>query len=209
VSANSSAIGWNRRRRRWLWLAIGAATLSAVAWFSGLLWFTGVVLHSEPAEEKATDAIVVLTGGSGRLDAGLTLLANGKAEKLFVSGVYRGVDVAALLRLSRRAPQELECCIALGYSADDTRGNAVETATWMTEEGYRSLRLVTANYHMPRSLLEFQRSMPSVDVVPHPVKPSNVLIERWWRSAQAARLVLTEYSKYLVALTLGWRRGAR
>lgn len=209
MSANPGAVAWNRRRRRWLWLAIGTLILAAFAWFSGLLWFTGEVLHDESAEEEATDAIVVLTGGSGRLDAGLNLLANGKAEKLFVSGVYHGIDVAALLRLSQRAPQELECCIALGYSADDTRGNAAETATWMTEEGYRSLRLVTANYHMPRSLLEFRRSMPSIDVVPHPVKPSNVVIEHWWRSAKAARLMLTEYSKYLVALTLGWRRGAR
>ncbi|MFQ5970738.1 MAG: YdcF family protein [Alphaproteobacteria bacterium] len=209
MSADRRLFTWNRRRRRWLWLASWTATLAAVAWLSGLLWFAGEVLGDEPAEERVTDAIVVLTGGSGRLEAGLALLANGKAEKLFVSGVYHGVDVAALLRLSHEAPQELDCCIVLGYSADDTRGNAVETATWVAEEGYQSVRLVTANYHMPRSLLEFRRSMPAIDVVPHPVKPSNVVIERWWRSARGARLMLTEYSKYLVALTLGWPRGAR
>ena len=81
--------------------------------------------------EGRSDAIVVLTGGSERLQEGIRLLADGKAQKLLVSGVYRGVDVRALLRLSQDAPEELTCCIAIGYEADDTRGNASETAAWI------------------------------------------------------------------------------
>src|SRR3546814_1991195 len=124
-------------------------------------------------DDRRTDAIIVLTGGSERLPTGLDLLSRDRADKLFVSGVYAGVEVAELLRLSRQSPQELACCIVLGYAANDTRGNAVETAAWVHAEGYKSLRLVTSNYHMARSLLEFRRLMPEIEIVPHPVRPGD------------------------------------
>jgi uncharacterized SAM-binding protein YcdF (DUF218 family) len=145
------------------------------------------------------DAIVVLTGGSGRLEAGLALLENGRAKKLFVSGVYHGIDVAALLQLSQTAPRDLECCIALGYSADNTAGNAVETAEWMRAQGFASMLLVTANYHLPRSLLEFRNVMPDAEIAAWPVYPSTVQVARWWRWPGTARLLANEYTKYLAA----------
>ncbi len=120
----------------------------AIVWLVGFFWFAADVPDQVADTTTATDAIVVLTGGSERLDAGLSLLRLKMAKKLFVSGVYRGIDVAELLRLSRQKPEELECCIVLGHAADNTVGNAVETAAWMRGEGYHSLRLVTANYHM-------------------------------------------------------------
>ncbi len=166
------------------------------------MWFAQNLPNGTSDEPERTDAIVVLTGGSGRLPAGLELLAQGRAEKLFVSGVYHGVDVSALLRLSQREPRNLECCIALGYQAGNTHGNADETARWMAQEGYKSLRLVTANYHMRRSLLEFRRKMPWAVVYPHPIVPDQIRLDDWWRSARAARLLLLEYTKYLVALGL-------
>src|SRR5690606_33278403 len=105
-----------------------------------------------------------------------------------------------LLRLSRQTPTEMECCIVLGYAAESTEGNATETAAWMAKEKFRSLRLVTANYHMRRSLLEFQGVMPDVEVVPHPVFPDAVKQDRWWLWPGTALLITTEYMKYLVAL---------
>ena len=164
------------------------------------MWFAETVPRAIDDPETVTDAVVVLTGGSGRLGVGLSLLAQKRAKKLFVSGVYQGVDVAELLRISRQSPRELECCVVLGYSADDTAGNARETAEWMAQEGYASLRLVTANYHMRRSLLEFRRVMPEVALIPHPVFPPNFKGEEWWRWPGTASLILIEYSKYLVAL---------
>src|SRR3546814_4727223 len=98
-------------------------------------------------DERSTDAIVGLTGGSDRLAVALDLLSADKGRKLFVSGVYRGVDVRQLLDLSQPSPDDLSCCVVLGYAADHTRGNAVETAAWMKEQGFDSLRLVTAPYH--------------------------------------------------------------
>lgn len=189
-----------RRPLRWLLLL---ALVSVVVWGGGLIWFAKAIPRAEAPVEQRTDAIVVLTGGSGRLDTGLDLIAAGHAEKLFVSGVYRGVDITALLALGQQDPAGLDCCVVIGYSADNTRGNARETAAWMASEGYRTLRLVTANYHMQRSLLEFRRAMPTVAVIAHPVAPERVLLDQWWRRRGTARLVVLEYNKFLWALTIG------
>ena len=188
------------RTKRRLWSAVGLAVTGGGIWAAGFMWFAETVPRAIDDPETATDAVVVLTGGSGRLGVGLSLLAQKRAKKLFVSGVYQGVDVAELLRISRQSPEELECCVVLGYSADDTAGNARETAVWMAKEGYASLRLVTANYHMRRSLLEFHRAMPAVALIPHPVFPPNFKGEEWWRWPGTASLILSEYSKYLMTL---------
>lgn len=173
--------------------------LCVTVWFIGLVWFAGQVPESASSADKSTDAIVVLTGGSGRLQQGLDLLAAEKAEKLFVSGVYRGVEVRELLEISRATPEELRCCITLGYEADNTRGNAIETRNWLQEQGYRSIRLVTASYHMPRSLFEFRRLMPAIEIIAHAVLPENYHQEDWWRWPGSARLLISEYNKFLVA----------
>ncbi|CAO3438289.1 YdcF family protein [Azospirillum endophyticum] len=182
-------------------LVAGALAL-AVAWLVGLFWYAADVPRSSPTgadAERATDAIVVLTGGSNRLRTGLELLAAGRARKLFVSGVYDGVEVQELLKLSRHSPTEIECCITLGYSADSTIGNAYETADWMHDQGFRSLRLVTANYHMRRSLLELSMAMPDVELVPHPVVAPTVHLDDWWMWPGTANLLVNEYNKLLVA----------
>lgn len=172
----------------------------AVAWLVGLCQFAASLPTAVTAPDQATDAIVVLTGGSQRVENGLHLLAEGKAKKLFISGVYRGVDVTELLRVSRQSPDSVACCVVLGHAADNTVGNARETAQWMASEGFHSLRLVTASYHMPRSLLEFTRAMPDKEIVPNPVFPDTLRNQPWWRSRAGAVLIAGEYSKYLVAL---------
>jgi uncharacterized SAM-binding protein YcdF (DUF218 family) len=151
-----------------------------------------------------TDAIVVLTGGSGRLNQGLDLLGQGQAKKLFVSGVYHGVDVEELLRVAQSGGDSLAGRIALGHEADDTIGNAAETAKWLRNEGYASLRLVTAAYHMPRSLFEFRLAMPDTTIVPHPVFPTQVRLDAWWRYPGTASLLAGEYSKFLLAHARIW-----
>lgn len=173
--------------------------IPALAWGGGLVWFAlGIPERVEdPAAE--TDAIVVLTGGSRRLNEGLTLLLRGRAKKLFVSGVHRGVDVAELLRAAQQSPHEVQCCIALGYEADNTAGNAAETARWMKEQGYRSLRLVTSGYHMRRALLEFRAAMPDAAILPHPVFPDTFPARNWWTRGGNLALAAGEYTKYLAA----------
>lgn len=189
-------------RSRWRWLGLPAVVLAvlAVLWLGGLVWFARSIPGEVADAETKTDAIVVLTGGSLRVQSGLALLAAGKAQKLFISGVYHSTDVAALLHVSRQSPEHVACCIVLGHAADNTLGNALETAQWMHSEGFHSLRLVTASYHMPRSLLEFSRAMPDIRIIPNPVFPEQVKQRRWWAFPGTAMLFLGEYVKYLAAL---------
>jgi uncharacterized SAM-binding protein YcdF (DUF218 family) len=167
-------------------------------WIAGLIWFaTPPSAEDRPAP---ADAIVVLTGGRLRLQSGIELLREGKGRKLFVSGVNRQVDLDELLRISGNAADWAACCTTLGHDAEDTLGNARETAQWVRQQGFRSLRLVTAWYHMPRSLLEFDRAMPEIEIIPHPVFPDQVREEHWWVSRGTAALLVSEYGKYLGAV---------
>ena len=191
--------GAGRRRLRRLGLPLALLAALAVLWLGGLVWFTRSIPGQVFDSDSETDAIVVLTGGSLRVQSGLALLAAGKAKKLFVSGVYHSTDVTALLHISRQSPEHVACCIVLGHEADNTFGNALETAQWMRSEGFHSLRLVTASYHMPRSLLEFTRAMPDIKIVPNPVFPERVK-HRWWAWPGTASLIVGEYQKYLLAL---------
>jgi len=190
--------GWRRLKR----LSVLAGGL-LIAYGIGFLWFTTLLPTEVVSDPRPTDAIVVLTGGSDRLGVALDLLSEDKGKKLFVSGVYRGVDVRQLLDLSQHSPADLSCCVVLGYEADNTRGNAIETAAWMKEQGFTSLRLVTATYHIPRSLLEFRRLMPAIEIVQHPVFPEHFKRENWWMWPGSSTLLITEYTKYLVALVRG------
>lgn len=191
-----------RKRRRsvrvLLRLAV-AVLLLAVAWTVGLFRFAAAIPDRVADTTTRTDAIIVLTGGSGRLSTGFELLSGDRAGKLFVSGVYRGVDVTKLLEMSQRNPEEFDCCVEIGHSAGNTAGNAVETTAWVRRQEYRSLRIVTASYHMPRSLLEFRHLLPDVELVPHPVFPEHVKQDRWWAWPGTAILIAGEYSKYLLA----------
>ena len=140
---------YHRGRRLVFKLGLAGVTV-AVLWVAGLFQFSSLVPKQVLDSSTRTNAIVVLTGGSRRLGEGLELLSQGLAEKLFVSGVYRGVDVHKLLQIVMRNPRELETRIGIG-NATNTAENALETMVWMRAREYRSLRLVTAAYHMPRS----------------------------------------------------------
>lgn len=192
-----------RPTRRLLFALLAAGLLCAGLWLAGLVYFATNLPQQVADPARRTDAIVVLTGGSGRLRQAFELLEQDRAQQLFVSGVERSVEVAELLRIDRIAPPELACCVVLGYKAGDTRGNALETATWMGEQGFASLRLVTATYHMPRSLLEFRYAMPEIEILPHPVFTKSFKQADWWRWPGSASLLASEYNKYLLA----WLRG--
>jgi uncharacterized SAM-binding protein YcdF (DUF218 family) len=182
------------------------AGVACVAWLWGLVWFVQSVAATgtEPADAAPTDVIVVLTGGSERVNAGVELLAAHKGAKLFISGVHPGSTLDELL-VNQPVPKDLRsCCIALGHAAETTFGNAWETRAWMESGNYHSLRLVTANYHMPRSLAIFHAVMPEFDIVPHPVTPDSVKLDEWWRRPGTATLLVTEFDKYLIARFRLW-----
>ena len=197
----ANGLGKPKRKRHGLALIVA---LAAAAWAVGFVIFAETIPETTPPATAKTDVIVVLTGGSLRLEAGLELLEQGAAKKLFVSGVHRGVDVEELLRLQKRSPDRLQCCIVLGHDAADTIGNADETAAWLKQQNVKSIRLVTAGYHMPRSMLEFRSAMPDLIILPHPVSPDHVKHEIWYRYPGTALLIAGEYTKFLLA----WARHA-
>ena len=187
------------RLGRWFRRLAPLALALFMLWLAGFALFLVASLSFDKQPAGTTDAIVVLTGGRLRLETGVELLAAGKAQRLFVSGVNPRVDRDELLRPLAVAAERAACCVVLGHEADNTVGNARETANWMRQEGYRSLRLVTSWYHIERGLLEFERAMPGVTIVPHPVfAPFGS--ERWWSRHGAPLLLLREYDKYLAAL---------
>ena len=189
----------HRRRFRRFRFLLSTLIVCGLIWAAGFIWYVNYIPKTVVNPTQKTDAIVVLTGGSERLSEGRRLLLNGLADKLFISGVYRGVEVDELLSVGKSDPRLISCCVVLGHVAENTRGNAIETAVWMYEEGYQSLRIVTANYHMPRSLLEFKSLMPDVEIIAHPVFPENVKIDNWWRFPGSAALIASEYNKYVFA----------
>lgn len=187
-----------RLRRRFLAAtAVAACVLAVLA--AGLIRFANAIPEAVADPETPTDAIVILTGGSARLATGLRLLAAGQAERVFVTGVHPSVARTEFLALAGVGDADFSQRIETGHSAGDTQGNAHETALWMRHHGYRSLRLVTSNYHMPRSVLEFSRVMPEALVIPHPVFSPTVKSGDWWRFPGTAMLIISEYVKFIVA----------
>ncbi|MGE0733935.1 MAG: YdcF family protein [Alphaproteobacteria bacterium] len=165
----------------------------------GWLWF-GFTLPSDPENDPAqVDAIVVFTGGGDRLREGARLLQSSRGEVMFVSGVNRLVDRNELLRRAGELTPEQRERIFIGYVAGDTVGNAEEVAQWARLRNVKSVRLVTANYHMRRSVMELRGKAPGLKIIPHPVFPENVTANTWWRNGTGLKIVAKEYLKYLAA----------
>ena len=177
--------------------------LVLLAWGLGLLAFASRVAHSTPAAEPPkAEGLVVLTGvSSQRIEAGMHLLRNGKAQRMLVSGVNRGATRADIRRVARAvAAPVYDCCVDLGFEAEDTIGNAHETADWVRARGYDNLIVVTADYHMPRALLELHGALPGITLIPYPVATPELNARAWWRNQHDARRMTLEYTKYLIIL---------
>lgn len=128
------------------------AGVLAILWLGGFALFMATM--PAPLDGRRTDAIVVLTGGPGRIDRGLDLLRAHAADRMLISGVAPEVRPIELAIEYRSAPRLFRCCIDLGHEAVDTRSNAEETAAWVRRHGYRSVRLVTSDWHLARARLE-------------------------------------------------------
>lgn len=133
-------------------------SLLFLVWAIGFLWF--VVALPRPVEGEKTDAVIVPTGGAGRIARGLAVLDAGLAEKLLVSGVDPEVKPGEFAAEFAVAPKQMECCVTLGFAAVDTRSNAAETAKWVAQNEVTSLRLVTTDWHMRRAASELERALP-------------------------------------------------
>ena len=181
---------------------LAAGLVILVIWTAGLLAFADRVVRLTPAADPApADGVVALTGGSAvRLRVGTALLEAGKGRRLLVSGVNHRVTRAEIWALTGAAKPVFDCCVDLDFTAVDTIGNARETAAWAKTMGYRSLILVTADYHTPRAALELKAMAPQLAVTVYPVATADLDARKWWLSSDGARRMAGEYIKYLVAL---------
>ena len=180
-------------------LVISCAVLTAI-FVSGLQYFVLNLPRHIESPNRQSDGIVVITGGQQRLDAGLTLLATGAASKLLISGVGAGLSKVILandLQLDQTQRDLLVCCAELEFAARDTRGNARAARHWAETNKLASLYLVTANYHMPRAKLAFEREMPHIDLHYWPVSPDDLHIDNWWADPGLVRLLAREYAKFM------------
>lgn len=157
--------------------------------------FIGNLPPPPRAETAKADGIVALTGQGGRLGPALNLLDSGNGKRLLITGVNRMTSRPYLKKLLRGGPS-FDCCVDLGFTAVDTRGNAREAARWARTHHYRSVIIVTAAYHMPRSLVEFSAQMPGVELVPYPV-PGDAPKPVTW---EGAKRLTGEYVKYLASV---------
>ena len=160
-------------------------SLVLLVWCLGFVWFAMAL--PQPSGGTKTDAIVVPTGSGGRIPRGLALLREGVAQQMLVTGVDQEVKPREFAAEYDVSPRLMECCVTLGFAALDTRGNARETADWISKQRVRSLRLVTADWHMRRAALELQGALPEgTEVVRDAVRSQPTL----W-------MLFLEYHKFL------------
>ncbi len=165
-------------------------SLLLIGWALGFVWFAGAL--PQPAGQEHTDAIVVPTGSGGRIPHGIALLRAGAAERMLVTGVDVEVRPAEFMAEYGVDRQLMDCCITLGFSALDTRGNARETTEWMARHRFTSLRLVTSDWHMRRTAVELSSRLPAQITVLRdavPTQPSFFTLALEYHKLLAASLL--------------------
>jgi uncharacterized SAM-binding protein YcdF (DUF218 family) len=178
--------------------------ITAIALFAGgfAVFYHQVSSLTPPPHPKA-DAIVVLTGGYQRIDQAVQLLADGAGKRLLISGVNPATTGNHIRLLTRSSNDLFECCVDIGHDALDTTGNATETARWIRSHGYKSIILVTNNYHMPRSLAELVRTDHGTRFIPYSV-PTDVSPSELVRNPLLIRTLAAEYVKFLLVVSRDW-----
>ena len=164
----------------------------------GFLWFIWRVPSHEIALEQNADGIVALTGGASRIADAIELLASGRGRRLLISGANRATNSNEISRLNPEFERWVRCCVDFDRSLN-TLGNAIETRRWAERRGFRSLIVVTSNYHMPRALAEISHQLPDVALLPFPVVTDRQRAEPWWSSGAKAKLMFSEYVKFIFA----------
>jgi uncharacterized SAM-binding protein YcdF (DUF218 family) len=170
-----------------------------LAFALGFVWFASQISTSEVTLTRNADGIVVLTGGSSRVNDAFELLASKRGRRLLITGVYPATNRGEISRVLPEYQRLFACCVDLDRTAVNTLGNAIGTKRWAQAQGFRSLIVVTSAYHMPRALAELSHQLPGVEFVPYPVISERLRSEPWWSHGTTAKLLFSEYVKYIVA----------
>lgn len=176
--------------------------LLAIIWFAGLLKFISDTKEIAKNDhiDKNIDAIIVLTGGSGRIRTGLEILSQGRVQKMFISGVGKDADKNSLLVTSGKLPDNIDSLIdkiELGRDATNTKGNAIESKKWIKSNNIKNIILVTSDFHLLRSLYQFKKTIPDVNIIPSAVATPQINKQYWWKDFYSFYLLGKEYNKYI------------
>ena len=155
---------------------------------------------------SSADGLVVPTGGQARIQEGLFQLHNNTAKRMLITGVGKTVSkqvLAGQLNLSKEQLITFRCCVDIEKTAMDTKGNAIAARNWADANQFSTIRLVTANYHLPRAHLEFARLLPNRKITGWPVIPPDLKLGSWYLHWPTIRLLAKEYTKYLLARLWG------
>ena len=182
-------------------IVLGALAVAIILFVAGFVGFIRAAKNFETVgfSSSEIDGVVVLTGGQDRIAEGVDVLASGRVKRLLISGVNPDVTIADLTRDVPKLRDYSECCVDLGYSAQNTLGNADEARVWAQQLNFQSLLIVTSSYHMPRAMAEMQHALPGTQIVPH------VVVREGQRGSAARigsedfRLYFLEYVKFLAA----------
>src|SRR5919201_7130608 len=166
----------------------------------GFVGFLSQLRGVEIKPARKADGIVVLTGGSSRVSDAMELLAAGYGKRLLISGVHPTSTASDISRTLPENQSFMRCCVDLDRTAVSTRSNAAEARRWAQERGFKSLIVVTSNYHMPRAIVELSHAMPDIALIPFAVVGDKWRDEPWWTSSGTLRLLLSEYVKYVAAV---------
>ena len=181
-------------------IVVGLGCVAALALLCGFFVFAASIDRDERTLDGRADGIVALTGGAQRIGDAIDLLAGGYGRRLLITGVNERTSRDEIARLNPSQRHWIDCCVDLDYRARNTIGNAIETRRWMRAHRFNTVAVVTSNYHMPRTLVELDHALMGGDrVLPHPVIADGFDADGWWRHPGSARLLASEYLKFLVA----------
>src|ERR1700761_3099151 len=186
-------------RKGWRAVIASLLVVGIVATAAGFFGFLSQLRGTEARPPRSADGIVVLTGGSSRVSDAMELLADGYGRRLLISGVHPASGASDISRSLSDNQSLLNCCVDLDRSAVNTRSNAAETRRWARDRGFKSLIVVTSNYHMPRAIVELSHAMPDITLIQYAVVGDKWREEPWWTSGATFRLLLSEYVKYVAA----------
>jgi uncharacterized SAM-binding protein YcdF (DUF218 family) len=152
-------------------MILRAASLLLILYALGFVLFSVTLGRPAGADAPKTHAVIVLTGGPGRLEHGINVLREGKAQRLLISGADPAVTKADVSRLVPGGERFVRCCVDLDSSPVDTRTNAEDSRRWLDRRGYKSLRLITSDWHMRRARYEFRKALgDDFEVTPDAVR---------------------------------------
>jgi uncharacterized SAM-binding protein YcdF (DUF218 family) len=186
--------------RRIVLFIVGLLVIVTILVAAGFVWFIQRLPTAEAMLDRNADGIVVLTGRASRISDAIELLSRNRGKRLLITGVFPTTTAAAISRLVPEHQKLVNERVDLDHSAVNTVGNAIQTRNWAKLNNFRSLIVVTSNYHMPRAMVELAHQLPEVELIAFSIQPEKAPTEDWWSNLATMKMLFAEYLKYLRAV---------